>query len=184
VGGPSWIGADRFDITATMPEGAAMRDLPVMLQALLADRFRLAVHAETRETPMYALVVARGDGRLGPQLKNAPLDCEIAAGERSRCSLQVSDKITGRGQRMSALARMLAQFAGRPVIDRTGLAGGFDFDLESPDIAGGPRATGPDSDSGGGIFTALEEQLGLKLSATKGPLEFVVIDSAERPTED
>ncbi len=190
LGGPSWIGAstppfggDRFDITAALPEGANPRDEPAMLRALLKERFKLAVHTETRETPIYALVVARADRRLGPQLKPS-IDCEGADRRPDMCGLQVSDKISGHGQRMSALARILPLFAGRYVVDQTGLTGGFDFELQAPEVAGGRGADGPGADAGGGFFTALQEQLGLKLMSTKGPLEFVVIDSIEHPSED
>jgi uncharacterized protein (TIGR03435 family) len=191
VGGPSWVGAatppflgDRFDITATLPDGTSSRDLPAMLRALLAERFKLAVHMETRETPMYALVVARADGRLGPRLRPATVDCNAANIPRDMCRLEVSDKILGRGRPIKSLADVLAMFAGRAVVDRTGLAGVYDFELEAPEISGGPAAAGPGADRGGDFFTVLPEQLGLKLTSIKSPLEFVVIDSVEHPTEN
>jgi uncharacterized protein (TIGR03435 family) len=79
---------------------------------------------------------------------------------------------------------MLAQFVGRPVVDRTGLTGGFDFDLSFPEANAGPGGAGPAGDPGGSIFTALQEQLGLKLESISGHVEYVVIDSVERPTEN
>ena len=84
---------------------------------------------------------------------------------------------------MTALARMLAFFAGRPVVDRTNLAGGFDFDLRMPELET-PPAGGNPTDAGGGLFAAVQEQLGLKLDPIRAPLEFIVIDSVEHPTEN
>jgi uncharacterized protein (TIGR03435 family) len=188
VGGPSWIGSDRFDIVATMSETATPQEVPSMLRALLAERFKLVVHTETREAPMYALVLARGDSRLGPQLRHATVDWEAEEaagravpspkpGEQQICQRQIGSGILGRGQSMSSLGRMLSVFVERRVVDRTGLTGGFDFDLQ---FAETKTATSPEL--GGGIFTALNEQLGLKLESIRGPLEFVVIDSVEMPT--
>jgi bla regulator protein BlaR1 len=204
--GPSWIGAasvdarfiggDRFDITATLPEGASVDQVPSMLRALLADRFKFRAHSENRDVPMYGLVVARSDGRLGAQLRKASIDCEAARaagadipapkpGERGVCDSEVGGEIIGRGQRLSALAGMLSLFAGRPVVDRTGLTGGFDFDLRFPELNTRPEDRGP---GGGdpliGIFPALQEQLGLKLESIRGNLEVLVIDSVEHPTEN
>jgi len=184
VGGPAWIGADRFDITGTVPEGSTRRELPLMLRALLADRFKLVVHAETRETPIYTLVVARADGTIGAGLRKADVDCEAVPLDRDRCQSQINDKIIGRGQSLGSLAQMLSPFAGRQVVDRTGLTGRFDFDLEFPELAAGPGGSGPAADTGGSVFTAVQEQLGLKLTSTRGPVEFVVIDSVEHPTEN
>ena len=207
VGGPSWLGeagvdlrftgGDRFDISATLPEGAPVSQVPAMLRALLADRFKLVAHTEMREAPMYALVLSRTDGRLGPQLRKASIDCDAAQaagqaiptpkpGERGLCATEIGGEMVGRGQSPGALARMLSLFAGRPVVDRTGLSGGYDFDLRFPELnapAGG-RGGDPSNDGGGGVFVAVQEQLGLKLEPIRGPLEFVVVDGAARPTEN
>ena len=204
LGGPSWlgnatiemrqVGGDRFDIGATLPEGSAATQVPVMLRALLADRFKLVAHSEMRDAPMYALIVARADGRLGPRLRQASIDCESAAtagtvvppanpGERGPCASEIGGEIVGRGQRLTALARMLAFFAGRPVVDRTNLAGGFDFDLRFPELETSPDGRNP-ADSAGGIFAAVQEQLGLKLDPIRAPLEFIMIDSVDHPTEN
>src|SRR6185369_7699127 len=153
VGGPAWIGADRFDITGTLPEGAGRRELPMMLRALLVERFKLVVHTETRETPIYELVVARRDGTLGSGLRTADVDCETTPADRDRCQSQIGDTIVGRGQTLGSLARMLSPFVGRQVVDRTGLKGGFDFDLQFPELAAGPGGAGPAVDAGGGVFT-------------------------------
>jgi uncharacterized protein (TIGR03435 family) len=184
IGGPAWIDADRFDVTGTMPEGAGRRDLPGMLRALLLDRFKLAVHTETRESAIYALVVARSDRKLGSGLRKVDIDCEVTPADRDRCQSQISDTIVGRGQTLSSLARMLSTFVGRRVVDQTGMTGGFDFDLQFPELAAGPRGGGPADDAGGSVFTAVQEQLGLKLTSSKGPVEFVVIDSVEHPMEN
>jgi uncharacterized protein (TIGR03435 family) len=207
LGGPSWIGeagvdlrftgGERFDITGTLPAGAVASQVPAMLRAMLADRFKLQAHTEMREAPMYALVLARSDGRLGPQLRSAPIDCDATQaagqpvpaarpGERGLCASEIGGEIIGRGQTAAALAGMLSLFAGRPVVDRTGLPGGYDFDLRFPELNTpvGGRSGDPGADSGGGVFVAVQEQLGLKLDAIRGPLAFVVIDSVDRPTEN
>jgi uncharacterized protein (TIGR03435 family) len=204
VGGPSWlgnatvemrqVGGDRFDIGATLPEGSTASQVPLMLRALLADRFKLLAHSEMRDAPMYALIVARADGRLGPRLRQASIDCEAATaagkaippsnpGERGPCASEIGGEIVGRGQRLTALARMLTFFAGRPVVDKTNLTGGFDFDLRMPELETSSDGRSP-ADSGGGLFAAVQEQLGLKLDAIRAPLEFIVVDSVDRPTEN
>lgn len=207
LGGPTWlgvasvdvrfVGGERFDIMATLPEGTTVSQVPAMLRALLADRFKLVAHTEMREAPMYALVIARSDGRLGPQLRQASIDCEAAEaageviprpkpGERGLCDSEIGGEIVGRGQRLGTLARSLSLFAERQVVDRTGLTGGFDFDLRFPELNTPPggRGDGPGSDGAGGMFIAVQEQLGLKLESIRGPLEVVVIDSVEHPTEN
>jgi uncharacterized protein (TIGR03435 family) len=160
-----------------------------MLRSLLEDRFKLSVHRETREMPIYALVVARSDGRLGPRIRRPTSDyCEQArkgvAGKPGAapplqtnpvCGLRGSNgELTAGAYPMSEFSRSLAGEAGRIVVDRTGLTGEWDFDLKwSP-----PNAPNPDPDRPP-IFTALQEQLGLRLEATTGPVEVVVIDRVE-----
>jgi uncharacterized protein (TIGR03435 family) len=202
LGGPAWIGSasvampliggERFDVLATLPEGVGPNDVPSMLRVLLAERFNLVAHIEMREAPMYALVVDRTDRRLGPRLRQASIDCDAVdpatmpaakPGERGPCGSELGGEIIGRGQRLTTLARMLSFFAGRPVVDRTNLAGGFDFDLRFPELDTPPDGRNA-GDAGGGIFVAVQEQLGLKLEPIRGPLEFVVIDSVERPAEN
>ena len=180
TGGPSWMQNERFDITATLPEGTTFREVPAMMRALLADRFKLVVRRETREAPAYALTLARDDGRLGPRLRRSAIDCvaeQKAGRQHPHCQTQVDSNIQIRGQGMATLARLLPSFAQRPVVDRTGLTGEFDVDIE---IAQQTTAAG--LDAGGGIFTAITEQLGLKLEPISAPLEFIVIESVERPT--
>jgi bla regulator protein blaR1 len=193
VGGPDWVATERFDITAR-----AAADVPptpigqtspeaLMLRSLLEDRFRLSAHRETRDLPIYALVLARADGRLGPRLRQTASDyCAKrleAAGKAGEpippggavCGIRPSvNGITAGAFPMNELARFLALNTGRTVVDRTGLTGVWDFDLKySP-----PNAPNPDPDPPS-IFTALQEQLGLRLDATTGPVEVLVIDRVE-----
>ena len=186
IGGPGWIKLDRFDINARVPEGATGRLAP-MLRTLLADRFKLRAHTETREQQVYALVLARPDGRLGAKLTASTKECGAAG---ASCGMNVnasnmSGTLTGIGQPLSRLATALSGFAADGlVIDRTGLTGNFDIELRwTPDnlrnaAAGTPAGDGPS------LFTALQEQLGLKLESARGPVEYLVIDSAEQPTPD
>jgi uncharacterized protein (TIGR03435 family) len=220
VGAPDWTETSRYDITAK-----AEGDLPpsspigppstgmVMLQSLLEERFKLKVHREVREQPIYALVPAQSPGRLGPHLAQSNVDCQAAAaagrksssppsaplqpGQRPPCGTHMGfGEIRGGARPLTLLASMLAQVVQRPVIDRTELAGGFDFDLRwTPDTLparppGTPadqpfRMNGVEIDPNGpSIFTAVQEQLGLKLEATRGPVDVLVVDHIERPTPD
>ena len=193
VGAPDWMATERFDIvakaSADIPPAAPGQPPPeaLMLRSLLEDRFRLAMHRETRQMPMYALVVARIDGRLGPQIRRPANDyCAQRAKEAAKapppplgtgpvCGLRGNDtELTGGAFPMAGFARFLAGEAGRPVVDRTGLTGEWDFELKwSP-----PNTPNADPDRPS-IFTALQEQLGLRLDATTGPLEVLVIDRLE-----
>ena len=137
VGGPNWIASDRFDITAKAPDGVvAPEQIRPMLRALLADRFKLVVHNETREMPIYALVMARPDGKFGPNLKVNPLDCEAVfragrggapppppqPGEPIQCGFMIGPgTMTAGGMQLADLARSLSQFVGGIVVDKTGL---------------------------------------------------------------
>jgi uncharacterized protein (TIGR03435 family) len=206
-GGPDWINADRFDIVAKAESDAAPEQLLLMLRTLLAERFKLAVHRETRELPVFALVVARSDGKLGPQLRYSDANCVAAAtGPPSGRTPGRPDpsqppqcgsgrlglgRFTARAQKIEALSLILSTRVSRSVLDRTGLTGYFDFDLEWTPAAGepglpppnGPANDRPD-DSGPSIFTALQEQLGLKLDPQRGPVGVLIIDHAEQPTPD
>jgi uncharacterized protein (TIGR03435 family) len=191
-GGPDWINGDRFDIVGRGPEGTPNDQRAPMLRGLLADRFKLVAHVETRERPVYALVLAREDGRLGPQLKRSPLPCAPpgvpgVAGQSVSCGANTSvsgggGTISVTGMAMDNIAATLANYAlDRVVINRTGLDGAFDFELRfaSPQPGGAPRADDPPS-----IFTAVQDQLGLKLENARGPVPFVIIDSVQPPTPD
>jgi len=178
VGGPDWFDTDHFDVNAKAAAPFTQQQGMAMLRALLADRFKLAVHTEMRELPIYALMLARSDGRLGPQMKRSDVDCAalfaaVQAGGRMPpagpngalpCGLRVQPgTITGSAVAMEQLARNLVGGVGRLVVDKE------------------PPRVDPAAPS---LFTALEEQLGLKLDAQRGPVEVLVIDRAERPSAD
>lgn len=177
AGGPPWMNSARYDISAKAETAAALRDMKQMLQALLQDRFGVAVRQETREVPVYAIVLARKDGKLGPQMIEVRDGCESAdAEQRNRCGqvLVGPQLLRGFASPVKNLAE-LSQVLERPVIDRTGLTGSYDMKVEW-------SAAG--ADGGPSIFTALQEQLGLKLESVKGPVEMLVIEKAEKPTEN
>ena len=189
VGGPAWATADRFDIVAKAAESATARDIPSLLQGLLRQRFMLNVSQETRPLPVYSLVLARDGRRLGPQMQPSVANCDdpevrraAAAGPPSTdgrlrpCAIAVGpDRFSGSGVLVSTLTDVLARPAGRPVIDKTGLSGRLDIQLR--------WATSPDSDAAS-IFTAVQEQLGLKLLNDTAALDVVVIHEASPPTEN
>jgi uncharacterized protein (TIGR03435 family) len=211
-GGPSWLDSEFYDIAAKAASeqvnanGQVPPDtMRTMVRALLVDRFKLSAHRETRELPIYALVVARSDRRLGPQLRPSAVDCDAFAqrGERPplppaggapACGGQLgAGHLALNGFTMSRLAVNLSTWVDRPVSDRTGLSGGFNFTLEwsldqrpQYDAIGGPARPVeiPVDRTGPSIFTAVEEQLGLKLESTKGPVDVLVIDHVEKPTPD
>jgi uncharacterized protein (TIGR03435 family) len=169
-GGPNWLASDRFTIEAKAAEPLppwpeSNTQLSLMLQSLLEDRFKLAVHWETKEAVVYDLVLARG----GPKVKQAD------AAESSGFGME-QGRIRSMALPLGYLATNLAYLLGRTVIDKTGLAGKYSYTLTyTPDDAPPGDASGPS------IFTALQEQLGLKLESTKGPVEFLVIDHVEKP---
>jgi uncharacterized protein (TIGR03435 family) len=190
VGGPDWINTAHFDIEARSDSSPTPDQMREMLRTMLADRFKLVVHRETKETPVYALTLARRDARLGPRLRPRNSECpppDSAAPPLSaqpvgpRCGFKLGNgAMSGQGATMGRLASELS-FVGRQVIDRTSLTGAFDLDLEwTPDSPG--AAASPDA--GPSIFTAIQEQLGLKLEPSTAPLDVIVIDSAERPVEN
>jgi bla regulator protein BlaR1 len=166
VGGPSWLNVDRFDINAKAT-GATPEQVRLMLQRLLAERFKLAVHRETRELPLYSLVVAKG----GPKLSASKVDTtEINGNPADDGTTEVKfQKVP-----MSMLARTLARMLQHQVSDGTGLTGEYDFTLRWVPDQLGAEEPGPS------VFTALQEQLGLKLESHKGPVEVLVIDHVER----
>jgi uncharacterized protein (TIGR03435 family) len=166
--GPGWIDTEKYDISARAdtPLEMSREELRPCLQALLEERFRLKFHRETKQGSVYSLLV----GKNGPKLTE-----HSGAGTSAISSSSGSGKadITGTKVTMARLSEYLSGQAGRPVIDNTGLSGEYDFRVEwATDEAIGS--------SGPSIFTALQEQLGLKLDATKGPIEMIVIDGAEK----
>jgi uncharacterized protein (TIGR03435 family) len=204
VGGPDWFDKDRFDITARAATEAPQGQMILMMQSLLAERFKLVVHMETRQLPMYALVLAREGTPLGPQLMESAADCAaLAAGRgaeppapaptnRPTCGTRATPgRILAGGVTMADLSRNLANFAGRFVTDRTGLMGRWNLELQWTPEPGllpalppnAPPLPAPDP-NGPSLFTALQEQLGLRLDAQRGPVEVLVVDLAERPSPD
>lgn len=198
--GPAWLDSVRFDITAKAAGPATQEQMLPMMRALLADRFRLEIHRDARDTPVFALVRARADGRLGPQLRpSATLDCDAALAAQARgAAIAASDGrpicggrtragvITAGAVSMEELARNMSRLAGRMIIDRTGLPGRYDFDLKftpEGDLTATPAARN-ELGAPPSLFVALEEQLGLKLESQRAPVEVVVIDSIQRPVED
>jgi uncharacterized protein (TIGR03435 family) len=186
AGGPGWIRSDRFDILARAPENGNA-DNRMMTRALLRDRFKLVARTETRQEQVYALVTARTDGKLGAQIKPSTHDCQASQpGTPSPCGMnssvnQTVGRMTGTGQSMESLASALASFGlSRMVLDRTGVKGQFDFEMRwTPDTVRGAQA-----DEAPSIFAALQEQLGLRLDSQRGPVEFLVVDSIQRPAPD
>jgi len=248
IGGPNWMDSDRYDIQAKADcsGGTIPREqVQLMVQSLLEDRFQLKAHTETRELPIYSLVVAKDGPKIkpsedqtstpagiGPPQPCAPAENAQFPGPgqrgfpfnpnspppRGAMTMQMNPTtgltMSGSGMPITAVVTMLQQQAGRPVIDNTNLKGLFDFKLQfSPEglatpfgaagfggPGGGPGAgpaivgpTGPTgpaaapsaaSDPVPSLFTAIQEQLGLKLESTKGPVDVVVIDSVQKPTEN
>jgi len=209
--GPSWIGkpgqpnwdVDRFDVVAKASAPVTRDELKAMLRTLMAERFKLAVHTETRSEAIWALVLARRDGKLGPTLHPAEKSCvELRAGwqpktpgEHDPCGTWsfVNALRTGHmsvhGFALDQLAMVTADVGRRPFINRTGLSGFYDWDLTwTPQVflqAPFDRSRFPDiNPDGPSVFTALEEQLGLKLESQKGDSPVLVIDHIERPSEN
>ena len=222
VGGPSWLQSDRFIVNAKAEGMPSQDDARLMLQQLLADRFKLVVRQEMRELPTYALVLARSDGRLGPDLKPLTVDCNVireaqkqAGAQQAPVPLKPGDapppcmsmmmmsptsmRLQSGGGTIAELTAFLSQAAGRPVIDRTGLAGYYSANVEfarepgAGGLFGGGPVLLPPPDAAGGnttpsdvptIFAAVQERLGLKLEPRRDNAEVLVIERAEPPTED
>jgi|HubBroStandDraft_4_1064222.scaffolds.fasta_scaffold107240_1 uncharacterized protein (TIGR03435 family) len=176
-GGPIWLGSDRWDINAKTDGPTSFTQKLQLLQSLLADRFQLRFHSETREMKAYKLVVAKGGPKLQEVKEGDPLSG--SAGTRIGKGLIQGHKVA-----ISDLAHFLQSELGRPVQEATGLTGKYDFKLEwVPDESqpnSGGEAPPPDAE-GPSIFRAIQEQLGLKLEAQKAPGEILVIDHAAKP---
>jgi uncharacterized protein (TIGR03435 family) len=221
IGLPAWANDVAFDIAAMGPAGTERAQMAPMLRRLLADRFKLAAHVETRELPVYVLTVEREDGRLGSALTRSTEDCEtiLAArrkqaadspartvfveptpGERPVCSTRSSVKsgdgtftieMVGSGQPWESIVNTISSAANRHVIDRTGLTGRFDYGLHYSPLrdqgrlfASPPAATPlPNVDGGISIVEGVKN-MGLRLTAERGPVQVLVIDRIERPTPD
>ena len=235
VGMPDWASSVQYDVQGRFePPSAAPAPvqlsqpprMQLMVRSLLRDRFGMVAHTETREMPVYALRIVRTDGRLGPQMKPAAVDCAavnaaargrgpiegrggpppdgrfggpppgapFSPGERPPCGDRMGfGQLLAGGMPISRFAtQLLAQLTGRVVVDRTGLTGSYDLDLRwtpTPDqLPTGPPPPGvelpPIDPNGPSLFTALQEQLGLKLESERGPVEVLVIDRLQQPTEN
>ena len=175
AGGPKWIDSERFDVDARSAGPAKDPELLEMLQTLLADRFQLAFHRETKTVTGYALVAAKGGLKVRPDAK------------QGRGSMTEQGKFVAWGISMSRVAERISRILASPVTDRTGAAGFYSFTLEwTPDSARPPDGTTapPDALSDPSLFGALQQQLGLKLEADKESMEVLAIDRARRPSEN
>jgi uncharacterized protein (TIGR03435 family) len=202
VGAPDWVSNEVYDLTAQAGRDASRDEIRDMLRRLLAERFNLTVHYEMQERPTFALVLARPDGRLGPGIRPSNLDCEAIQAARQAGSKEpfpptsngapacgmsmrgaVGMEVLLGAQPISRLANSMSGAAGRVVLDKTGLKGNYDITLTYSDQ---PRPDGPPPppDAPPNIFTALQEQLGLKLDPDRAPLKVLVIDRIERPSEN
>jgi uncharacterized protein (TIGR03435 family) len=225
VGGPAWLNTTKFDVNARAADAKTRTiGLLEMLQRLLADRFKLRVHSETRQVPIYALMLARSDGRLGPRLKPSTADCpgykeqqqkmlEALAkggiggltammskpGESRACGISPGASTSAgigiklNGMPIVMLTEMLTQLVGRPVVDKTGLNGLYDYEItiDVPTLMGMYAELGvnlPNAAAslpeGPSLMTTLRENLGLKLDAQRGPGQVLVVDSVAPPTPD
>jgi uncharacterized protein (TIGR03435 family) len=185
---PDPIVREMFTIDARLPVTATLPELKLRLRALLADRFKLQVHVDTREQDAYALTLARRDGQLGSRMRPSRVDCRARAeaGRRNEavapipegskpCTFSVgAGTLDVGGIPLSTLMAVISGQTGRPVLDKTGLTGTFDVELQ----------WAPEGGDGPAFVTALQEQLGLRLEPTKTLLDYLIIDHVERPEPD
>ncbi len=202
-GAPDWLASERFDIAAKADHRITIDEKRQMVRALFEDRFKLKTHRETRDAPIYALVMARTDRKLGPDLKPSTLDCAAIIQARQQAGSAAPPpspadpvpecgtvggptRFRAHGVQMGSFAGTLAAMMRQMIVDETGLTGWFDLDLRmSPEgFPGAPINPNPAADAPPSVFTAVQEQLGLKLQPRRGPVEMFVIDSVERPTSD
>src|SRR5579862_758631 len=170
-GGPGWIDREWYDIAAKADDDAKDQNVMLMMRCLLADRFKLAFHREKQEQTVFELAVAKNGPRIHKSAPDAAYSMRLSAG----------GIMTATAMGMSDFVNWLSSAVHRPVTDKTGLAGGFDIKLEWTPDGAEPDADGTRAPS---IFTALQEQLGLRLESRKAPVEVLVIDHAERPGEN
>jgi uncharacterized protein (TIGR03435 family) len=202
-----WLSKNRFDVVAKAEGNPPIDQVRGMIRRLLVDRFKVVTHIEPRRVPVYALVVARTDRRLGANLHPSTVDCAAIGtsgaqpqprfGDPLRCEMfdaAVPPRFLAAGVTMAQLTSRLALQVDRIVVNRTGLTGAFDFDLQwTPEIFRKPTNPGDPpirfngleiNPNGPSIYTALQEQLGLKLEAQEAPVDILVVDSANQPTPD
>jgi bla regulator protein blaR1 len=209
LGGPGWIDNNRYDVEGKIPDAmlAQIQKSPpqlrrqqtlLMVQSLLADRFKLAVHVETRVRPVYELVVAKGGPKLTAAREAQPGDnapappatpgkppnpADMRQGVLVHAKSKNEMEMTAKGQTLDSFAQMPFFGLDSPVVNKTGLTGKYDFTLDWARDQDGPPDAQVDAEAPG-LFTAIEEQLGLKLVAAKGPVDVIVIDHIELPTEN
>ena len=201
IGLPDWARSDRYDVTLKPPAGYTRDQRGEMMRNMFADRMKLVAHVEERERDGFALVLARRDGKLGPQIKSSTLDCQQSgrggpAQAPPPANATLDDFLNFCGARMGAnamafgsttldrFATGLKGFAGGPVINRTGLQGYYTIKLTytRPNLSADAKLVPPDDSPD--LFTALQEQLGLKLQHEKMKVNVFVVDHIERPTEN
>jgi uncharacterized protein (TIGR03435 family) len=173
-GGPAWLQTERFDISARAEGNSSQDQVMAMLQTLLAERFKLKIRRESKEGNIYALVVAKSGPKLMPPTGDFPAIRIYRNTQPTEPG--VSYTLKGEGASMALLAERLGEALMRPVLDKTGVARAFDFKLD--------YATDDNPDTGPSIISAIQEQLGLKLEAAKGPVETLIIEHIERPIEN
>jgi uncharacterized protein (TIGR03435 family) len=203
-GAPDWLMSEHYDVEAKAEGNPKFDEMAPMLQALLEDRMQLKFHRETKEMPVYALVVAKAgklhvaEGECGPPPSGPPPPPQPGKTPPIPCGgfMMFPGKLSAQKAPIAQMVDMLSRMTNRIVIDKTGLTGKYDITLEwTPDqgqfpmLNGGPLPPGapplPQVDPNGPtLFTALQEQLGLKLDSEKGPVEMFVIDRVERPSEN
>jgi uncharacterized protein (TIGR03435 family) len=213
VDGPAWVRTERFDVVASVEKGKTYDQVRLMMRALLAERFKLATHADTREMSVLSLVRSERSGTFGAKMQRASSECRRVLGLNgeemplpplakngsppnpapsapSRCgAMYAPGHISTREVTMGQFARGLSQVLGRPVVDDTGLSGYFDLDVEfSRDLAlnADPAASNRSDDdlSRPTIYTALQEQVGLRLASRRAAISVLVIDAIERPAPE
>jgi uncharacterized protein (TIGR03435 family) len=192
TGGPDWLDSARFDITASSSvRNATPAQTMAIVKAILIERFKVVVRQQTTDAPIYILTLANKDGSLGPRMRKSSLTCPGPG-----CDFKINPGTLGtlsaRGLTVDRLAFSMAGFSGlgRIIVDRTGLTGGYDMEMEwtpmTPVRQTGnldPQSNAPPSD-GANIFTALREQLGLKLESSRGPVPMLVIERVEKPSQN
>lgn len=200
---PDWARTTLFAINATAGRDVAIEERPAYYRGLLVERFKLGAHVEQREMDVYTLTLARSDGRLGPNLRRSDVNCDAAieaarkrslAGERPdppapgvrpTCgAIGGAASLTGGAVELTILTGMLAGALGRPVVNATGLTGRFDIDFRAAPPRTGPGIAGSRLAELPSLFTAVEDQLGLKLVQGRAPVEVLVIDRLEMPAEN
>ena len=205
-GEPSWADSASFDIEAKIAEAdvAELKKLDKdqrelarkhMLQAFLADRFQLKTHIDVKQLPVYELLIAKGGPKITPAKPGDAYangvkgpDGVAHAGMMMIGNEGTSMQLTGQGIPLTSLVAMLSRQLHRTVLDKTGLAGNYDIKLkwtpEDTSASAGSGVTDSQTDAGPSIFSALQEQLGLRLQSTKGPVDTLIIDHAEKPSEN